>query len=69
MILEFFSHHLSYQMCNGGNISLVGEYSDIAPSQFVICVMKYEYVRFLLYSKDFNIHQYYAGPKFVLNLL
>ena len=42
MILEMFSHHLSHQMCNEGNVSLVGERPDIAPSQFVICVMKYE---------------------------
>ena len=29
-------------MCNGGKVCHVGEHPDIAPSQFVICVMKYE---------------------------
>ena len=42
MILENVSHHLSHQMCNGGKVCLVGEHPDIAPSQFVFCVMKYE---------------------------
>jgi hypothetical protein len=30
-------------MCNGGKVCLVGEHPDIAPSQFVICVMKSSY--------------------------
>ena len=42
MISENVSHHLSHQMCNGGKVCLVGEHPDNAPSQFAICVMKYE---------------------------
>jgi hypothetical protein len=48
MISENVSHHLSHQMCNGGKVCLVGEHPDIAPSQFVICVMKYERIDLLL---------------------
>ena len=57
-------------MCNGGKVCLVGEHPDIAPSQFAICVMKYEtQEKFLLCSKDFNIHKYFSSPKYVMNLL
>jgi hypothetical protein len=37
-----FGLEKSHQMCNGSKVYLIGEHPDIAPFQFVICVMKYE---------------------------